>query len=117
MEIYIEKRNGTYLAKTITKEAMVYSAKTIETLKNRIEKDLKKRNNDVPKIHYTYSLRSFLLEVKPYVKQNAIASCAGLSNVTLSYYIKGERNPTEKNFKQTINAVNKIIDFLKIHKF
>ena len=116
IEFIIERTKGKFIAKCSSEQKFTYNSPKIDSLKNKIVRDLESKLGYVPPLLFRYSLKSYLTELRPFLRYSLIANYAGLTSVTLSYYISGERNPTEQSFFQTISAVQQILHDLKLYK-
>jgi Fic family protein len=108
----IERNSGEYTGTSTQSSKLRYRSSTLDQLKKEISNYQRKRYGEKKLIRYRYSLSSLLIDLRPYLSYSMIAKYAGMSQVTLSYYLKGCRTPSETSFLKVIGAVQKIIEEL-----
>jgi len=62
-----------------------------------------------PAVKYHYNINKLLGEVRPLIRLKTLADFAGLTSVSLSYYLGGQRKVSEKVFLNLVNAVHEIV--------
>ena len=62
-----------------------------------------------PTVKYQYNVNKLLGEVRPLIRLKTLADFAGLTSVSLSYYLGGQRQVSEKVFLNLVNAVHDIV--------
>jgi hypothetical protein len=86
----------------------------IEVSKNWYKK-LKKRTctdcrkDRYPVVTYYYDVKKLLDYIKPYVKLKSLSDRAGLTEVSLSYYLNGKRNISENTFVLLVKTIHNIV--------
>ena len=99
----VKSPNIELLRREVNREISGILQKKIE-----MHKYINYSHNLNPRVHYIFDVQKLLHDIQPYIKFKTLAEHAGITNVTLSYYLHGHKSSTEKNFMKLVKAIQAI---------